>query len=465
MTFRRMMPVSLVPHALVLALVLAPRAEAQEFSFHEPGARAASLGGAFTARADDAAALFYNPAGLAFLKSLRVKTNIMFADRTTTAAMPEGGRTYHSSPNEILGAHAVAWQPVRRLTLAAGLFSPLTYESLWSPGSAVGNATALRNSLRTNDFRIALAFEVFKGFAVGGGLDFISSTVTWRHHLPFELETYPLPATAFAESRHQLSGTGRSFTAGVLWKVIPAVQVGASYRDDAAIEYAGRNSYFVNWLALNGTVPSPYGGTYHISDLLSMFYAPQDVTGRLTLPRKLSFGLAVTPVSKLSLYLDVERTRWSDLGDWEFRSTQEGGDLNPGWTQEFRDFYGIDPDYGVQGVALHASDTTNVKAGLEYRPASYLAVRAGYARLKGSIGAADLTMIYPDIDRGVFTLGFGYEGPLFSFYGSDERVSDLSFDLFIRYATAGPEISALPGLEMTYDSRRLVFGAGVGFIF
>ena len=69
---------------------------------------------AATARADDAAALFYNPAGLAFLKGFRLKTNIIFADRTVNAAMPEGGRTYHSSPNEILGAHAAAWQPVRR---------------------------------------------------------------------------------------------------------------------------------------------------------------------------------------------------------------------------------------------------------------------------------------------------------------------------------------------------------------
>lgn len=464
MTFRRMKTYSLIPHALVLALVLAPRAAAQEFAFHEPGARAASLGGAFTARADDAAALFYNPAGLAFLKGFRLKTNIIFADRTVNAAMPEGGRTYHSSPNEILGAHAAAWQPVRRLTIAAGLFSPLTYSSLWSP-NAVGNATALRNRLRTNSFRTALAVEVFKGFAVSGGLDIVSSSLVWRHNIPFELETYPLPQTAYAESRHQLSGTGLGYVAGVLWKILPAIQVGACYQGDVTIDYAGRNSYVVNWLLLTGTVPNPSGGTSHISDLLNIFYEPQDVTGRLTMPATLSCGLALTPLTRLSLCLDVVRTRWSDLGDWMFRSTNEGGTLNPGWTPTYRDFYGLEPDYGVQGIALAAADTTSIKAGLEFRPARYLALRAGYARLKNSVEAADLTMIYPDLDRDVYTFGFGYEGPLFSFYGGDERISDLSFDLFIRYSAAGPETSSVPGLEMTFDSRRLVFGAGVGFIF
>lgn len=449
--------------ALVLALLPADIA-AEEFSFHEPGARAASLGGAFTARADDAAALFYNPAGLAFLKGFRLKTNITFADRTTDAAMPEGGRTYHSSPNEILGAHALAFQPVKRVTLAAGLFSPFTYTSLWAP-NAVGNSTSLRNSLRTSYFRAALAVEVFKGFAVSGGLDVVSSSLVWRHNIPFELETYPLPPNAYAESRHQLNGRGLSFVAGALWKIIPAVQVGASYHGGVTIDYAGRNSYVVNWIGLTETIPSPGGRTITISDLLTMFYAPQDVTGRLTMPQELTFGVALTPLSRLSLYVDVERTRWRDSGDWIFRSRLEGGDLNPSFTQAYRDFYGITPDYGVQGIALGFADTTNLKGGLEFRPARYLSLRAGYAHQGSSIDEAGLTLIYPDLARDVYSFGFGYEGPLFSFYGGDERISDLSFDLFIRYAAGAPGVSSVPGLEMTYDSRRLVFGAGVGFVF
>ena len=55
------------PLAAALAvLLIAGSAWAGGFNIYEMGARATALGGAFTATADDASALFYNPAGLAF---------------------------------------------------------------------------------------------------------------------------------------------------------------------------------------------------------------------------------------------------------------------------------------------------------------------------------------------------------------------------------------------------------------
>jgi long-chain fatty acid transport protein len=440
------------------------RLAAEELAFHEPGARAAALGGAFTARADDASALFYNPAGLAFLAGFRLKTNLTFADRKISAAWPEGGETFRSSPNEILGAHALAWQPIKRLTLATGLYSPYTHESLWSRDFD-GNTNCLRDSVKTLYFRSVLAVEVFKGFAVSGGVDVVSSSLVWRHDIPFNLETYPLPEDALVETRHQLSGHGLGFVAGVLWKVIPAIQVGASYHQEVTIDYAGRNSYVIDWIALDGTVPGPNGRSIEIADLLDLFYAPQDVTGQMTFPRELACGVAITPFSRLSLYVDIQWNRWSDFGDWIFRSANEDGNLNPAFTQVYRDFYGITPDYGTQGVSLGLKDTAKLKAGLEFRPARYLAVRAGFARHQSSAGEANRSPVYPDLERNIYSLGFGYEGPLFSVYGGDEVVSDLSFDLFIRYASAARGASSVPGFEMTYDSNRIVAGAGVGFSF
>src|ERR1051325_6949751 len=44
---------------------------ASGFSILELGGRAAGMGGAFTAVADDGSAIFYNPAGIAFQKGMR----------------------------------------------------------------------------------------------------------------------------------------------------------------------------------------------------------------------------------------------------------------------------------------------------------------------------------------------------------------------------------------------------------
>jgi long-chain fatty acid transport protein len=458
-------PLSSLAVLSALVLVLSPlRLGAQDLSFHEAGARAVALGGAFTARADDTSALFYNPAGLAFLDGLRIKTNLTFGKRSLSAVWPEGGRVFRSTPFEFGGAHAASWQPFKRVTLGVGLFSPYSFDSLW-PAAWSGNTESLLARVRTLYFRSALAVEIVKGFAVSAGLDIVSSSLAWRHDIIFNLESYPLTKDQAVESRHALSGRGHGFVAGALWKIVPAVQIGARYQQSVGIDYSGANTFVIGTDFVYETVPDPYVGWRYVYSLLDLFYAPQQVTSRLTLPREVACGVALTPFPDLSLYVDVEWERWSEFGDWIIRSVNEGGDLNPAFTPVYQEFYGISPDYGTQGVALALKDTKKIKAGLEFRPARYLALRAGFARHQSSQAPADRSPVYPDLDRNIYSFGFGYEGPLFSIWGDDEKVSDLSFDLFLRYASATPGQSAFPGYEMTYDSNRLVVGVGVGFIF
>jgi long-chain fatty acid transport protein len=453
--------------ALVLILALSsipPRLAADDFTFHESSSRAAALGGAFTARSDDATALFYNPAGLAFLSGFRLKTNIMFDNRKTSAAWPNGDRTWRSEPSEFLGDFALSWQPFKGVTIATGLYSPFNYESYWTPGWS-GEAVVTRNRLRSLFFRTAVAVEIFRGFAVSGGVDVVTSSLRYRRIIPFNIPNYPLAQDVDIESSEALSGHGLGFTAGVLWKVLPVLQIGARYQQSVAIDYAGTDVFSRVLDVQGGTVPDPYMTSRRVSSLIDFYYDTQDATGRLTLPREIACGLAVTPFPPVSLYLDVQWNRWSGFGDWVFSSVNQGQALNPAFTPDYQDFYGLSLDYGVQGVALSLRDTRDIKAGLEYRPGRYLALRAGYARLQSSVDEAGRAPVYPDLDRNVYSLGFGYEGPLFSIWGDGERVSDLSFDVFLRYASAVQGASAFPGFEMDYGSKRLVFGVGAGVTF
>ncbi|MBI2820936.1 MAG: hypothetical protein HYX74_01805, partial [Acidobacteria bacterium] len=61
--------------ALFFAALLAgsQAGRASAFSINELGARAMGMGGAFVSIADDGSALFYNPAGIAFQKGLRLE--------------------------------------------------------------------------------------------------------------------------------------------------------------------------------------------------------------------------------------------------------------------------------------------------------------------------------------------------------------------------------------------------------
>jgi long-chain fatty acid transport protein len=461
--FRRR-PFGLVILILALSALLPSRLAADDFAFHEPGARASGMGGAFTARSDDPIGLFYNPAGLAFQTGFRLKAEFGFGKRETTANWPGTGTRYRTDPSEFTGNIALSWQPIKHVTLATGFFSPYNYDAYWTPGWP-GDTVDARNRLRSLYFRSALAVEVFKGFAVSAGVDVVSADLRWRHYIPFNIPNYPLPRDIDIESSHTLHGNGLGFTAGVLWKVLPALQVGARYQQEVPIDYAGANMFIQPMDTTGATVPKPGGGTIKVSDLIDLYYADQDVTGKLTFPRTVAGGIAVSPVAALSFYVDVQWDRWSGFGDWIFTSVKEGDAINPAFPPAYQEFYGLPLDYGVQGVPLALLDTKNIKTGVEYRPAPYLAVRAGYARQASSVDEAGRSPVYPDLARNFYSLGFGYEGPLFSIYSEDEKVSDLSFDVFLRYASASPGASTMPGLELTYESSRVTFGVAAGFVF
>lgn len=459
------LPTAIIVIASILApAVAAPRLGADDLSFHEAGARAAALGGAFTARADDVSSLFYNPAALAFLGSVRFKTNLTLGKRSLTAAWPESPALFRSDPFEIGGAHAVAWQPFRRATLGIGLFSPFSFDSRWPEGWSAGTVSQSAR-VRSHYIRSVLAVELFKGFSVSAGLDVVSSSLEWRHDVAFNMTNYPLPSDALIDSRHTLSGRGTGSVFGALWKISPAIQVGARYQSRVAIDYEGENHFYIGLGYDYVTVPDPVQGTRYFAALLDLFYAPQDVTCGLTLPREIAFGVALRPLSRLSISFDIEWDRWTEFGEWAFRSVNEGGVLSPEFTAVFEEFYGVTPDYGTQGVTFELGDTRRIKAGLEFHPSRYLALRAGMARHESSTDAENRSPVYPDLDRTVFSFGFGYEGPVFSIWDEDERVSDLSFDLFVRYAPAERGESAFPSFGLTYDSNRLIVGVGVGFAF
>jgi len=302
--------------------------------------------------------------------------------------------------------------------------------------------------------------------AIGAALDLVAAHLWWDHLLPFDMASYPIPDDTAVSSRHELAGHGLGFSGGVLWKAVTWLQVGARYRQRIVVDLAGWNTFqpFIeSWYSF---VPGPYGGGTPLTNLLSRFYVTQEVTGETAIPREIAFGIAVRPAPRLSLNLDVQWDRWSDLGRWEFYSVNAGGDLSPEFSEDYREFYGIAPDYGIQGLDLAAADTKQIKAGLEYGLGRWFAVRAGYSRLEGSVATAGRTPLYPDPKLSIFSCGAGYEGPMFSIWDKDKSVGRLVFDVYIRYATAGGgSASALSGYELVYKADRWTAGVAVGYVF
>ena len=58
----------IIPLVAAVALLTPAALQASGFGYYEHGAKATAMAGAFVGRADDVTAIFYNPAGIAFLE-------------------------------------------------------------------------------------------------------------------------------------------------------------------------------------------------------------------------------------------------------------------------------------------------------------------------------------------------------------------------------------------------------------
>ncbi len=381
-----------------------------------------------------------------------------------SATRADTGLTFPNGPREIRGSQFLAWRPARGISFGFGLYSPFNFDSRW-PRSFSAEDVSIAAKLNALTFRSAVAVEPLKGLAFSVALDLVSLRVGWDHKIPFDVPNYPLPEPAKVTSFYELRGHRVGLAAGVMWKALPGLQFGARYQKSVAIDLTGVNSYMFDYGTSGSDLPAPDRPYRILSDLLSMFYTSQKVTGRMTLPREIACGVSLTPIRNLSLSFDLQWDRWSEFGQWTFTSVKEGGDLSPAFPPLYREFYGIEPNYGIQGVALTLKDSRKLMAGVEYRAGKWFAFRAGFARHGSSVPDGRQTPLYPDHGFSVYSFGAGYEGPLFAIWDSEKAVSQLSLDVFVRYASAGTVTSALTDPALIYGAKRWVAGLGVGFIF
>ncbi len=421
--------------AILLIATSTQHLTASGFTTFEIGARAAALAGAFAAYVDDASAIYYNPAGIAFLKGIRAKTNISFSNKTTTASFPVSGDNYESGLLFIKGAHFLSWNLFDRLSLGIGLFNPYIAQTKW----IVENPYSYETKYNVYYIRPVVAFKLLNGLSIGFGLDFVISTLIWTHTYEWYQGIYG-PYTA--NSRYDGKGNGLGFTAGFLWKIGNKFQFGGRYQHKVDTNLSGKHLYQKVYK-----------------------YPVSSVTSIITLPSELAFGLKYVPIDKLALCFDFQWSRWSETKGWEFQFDRAKDNRDSDFYDNWGNFLNNTIEHGNQYAKLRLRDTLNLKFGLEYRLNDKFALRAGYSHQPSAVDEGAILLIDPDLDRNIISLGFGYEGPLFSIWDQKKLGSMLSFDFYIQYVRSKAQTSSIPGFDITYDCDHLIIGGGLGFNF
>lgn len=379
-------------------------------------------GGAFVARASDPSAIFFNPAGIAYLKGLNIMAGTTMVLPLVSFRGPSNFNTNQETKmNNIvfLPSNAyVTYSMENGLSFGLGFFNPYGLGVEWGE-SWVGKAITTKSTVQTFYFNPTVSYRFgdptgFNG-SVGVGFDYVLGTVLLRKRIPnFD----PQPTIALETSK---PGTGTGFSAGILVKPVEGVSVGVSYRSPTKIDF-------------NGTAKID-GASAAVQPL----FPGGDATTSIKLPATLFAGVAVKPIENLELEADYQFTGWSSYDKLEIDFAQE--------TSAQKD----------QSYPKNYEDVFMIRLGAEYTMGD-MQLRAGYIFDKSPVPDASLEPLLPDANRNDLSFGLGYKL-------TPNWTIDVSYMMVLfNQRTTDPGVT-MNKFDGTYNSTAHLFAIDIGYHF
>lgn len=376
------------------------------------GTRAITMGGAFTAVADDGSAIFYNPAGLTQTEGRRIEMNLytmhskIWVRGSVPNPYPPPGNLAEAEAAYQKGAYFLAMYPTepdhfkdegefwpgcatmpsltgyfqwKDYAVGYGLYVPLGNYCDWDDKikDPVSNAD-IRASywlmMGMMNGNISIAKEIAPGLSVGMGVNLIAGRI--EMDLDKDYHNSELASQPDYEQRMELQGNscGIQGVLGILYKLTPEITVGGMYKSGYDLEFKGET---YARLTVSG-VMNNVERTHFIYHFL--------------IPPMWSLGLAYRPTSELLLACSWQRTDWTKSNWWEWDIHSDGMLL-------------FDTD-----VDADWKPADHYHFGVEYRYTERLSLRAGFSMDNDTMPAENATfttVTYGDTQYA--NVGMGYK--------------------------------------------------------
>jgi long-chain fatty acid transport protein len=379
---------------VMAALVTSFVTQAAGFQLDVGSARGIGMGDAVVATTDDAASLYYNPAGLAGRRGFDVSLGVGFIVPSISFRSDNTGTSTSTKSGVATPINAyVAYGFTDWLSIGVGLFNPYAAQANW-PAGWEGAGLALSSNVQTFDINPSIAIAIHPRFKVAAGFQAMRGTVQIDRGFNF------------IDSTGQVSlggaGWGYGWNFGFQVEVVEKIfTIGGSYRSGVQMDFTGR-AHFTN-------IPVAF------QSLLK----DQPITSSVLMPETATFGIAIKPMASLRIGVQVSATTWNSFHDLtiKFEDPALTSPLPKNW----------------ESVASFA-------IGAEYDINPSFAVRIGYVYDPTPSPNATLTPDLPDTTRNKFSVGAGWT----SGFG-------LSVDVAYQLVLLDSKNSTAPGFTGTYS--------------
>lgn len=341
------------------------------------GAKSSAQGEAVVAQANDPFAVYYNPAGLTLIKQKVVTTGVMIFDAkvkvtdfSVTSSHPAAGgvdlntgpKNFESNGDLVFNPNIGFAMPINdRFTFGIAAYAPYGLSVKWdtdytkNPGALYCWESKYIREVISPGLGYKISDNLSVGFSVSLGRS-ISDTG----------KTFPAnPATGAPVTKLKLEADDSfnySFNVGVMYRPVDALSLGLTYRSRANADFEGD-------VLLNGIKIGPVTMDYDHPECIqggSRYFVNKD----------------------LSVEFDMLWTRWSIL-----ENQVEKSPVVPG---------------GEFSHDRNWDDTIQYKLGLQWQAMDSLTLRSGYTYDPTPVPIETFDFGWPDTDRNVFSLGFGW---------------------------------------------------------
>jgi long-chain fatty acid transport protein len=366
------------------------------------GARAAAMANAFTARASDPSAVWYNPAGLTQLDGFQIyggglldmigankyysiyRDDVLTADRITN----------------LLPSIYLSYRLSDRIGLGLGINSPLNFEIDWPQTAEMEHVVYVLNRLEISSlaFFPAVAVKLSENFSLGAGINLNFYKTNLRYHYRYSTQSMvamltngqvrDCPDTVIDLSDFKTSSIG--FFAGLQFKPTSIVTIGAAYRRGAPLAFDSGT--------VNAWEPE-IDNVYARAKLAEIFPDSPEQSAELsfTTVDQISAGIALDIGASFDLEFDLTWVLWSQMENFDIDYALETMYRIPFWSAMF----------DIES-STHFRNTISAQIGGEYKLTPALDLRLGAFYHGSPVVIPYLSPAFPLAAKAGFSAGFGY---------------------------------------------------------
>lgn len=321
---------------IAIVLACAGTVNAAGFRQGSQSASANGMGIAFTAVANDASAVWYNPSLMGDLNGTNVSVGGVFIDPraehvNTSGAIDRTENKVHTLP------HVYATRKINdKFAVGLGMLVPFGLTTEWDPVTANTRRVATKSSLAAIYTGLTGSYKVTDKLSVGAGASYVSLDATMNKKIEF--------AGNNVEQTLEGDGTGTAWQLAANYKLNSKWNFAANYRSQVKID-------------VDGKINLPTTGA------LAAFAAnDKDAKTEITLPDTFQLAAAYKHSDKLLFSAEADYTDWTTYDKLVIDYTNDAGTAS-----QSTDYKYWNAAWAFRaGTEYKVNDTWKLRAGAYY---------------------------------------------------------------------------------------------------